>query len=155
MKGPALEEFVFAPQELKAQVSNQPATTLRGLFVHMDLVMGVIRINRAGQNEFRSLVHTDDETLRESAGRVRSMGSLVFAHRDLDERDELSQQQFLEGLSDPELLEALLREEARGFSETVNRAVNLESISLSIRSRRNTRTATVREVQEAATPSSP
>ena len=82
--GPALEEFVF-----RIQVANQPAPTLRGLFVHMDLVMGVIRNNRAGQNELRSLVQTDDETVRQFAGSVRSLGSLVFAHRDLDERDKL------------------------------------------------------------------
>ena len=49
----------------------------------------------------------------------------------------------------------MLRKEARGFSETVSRAVDLESISRSIRSRRNTRTATVRVAQETATSSLP
>ena len=97
--GPAFEEFVFASQELKAQEANQPAPTLRGLFVHMDLVMGVIHNNRVGQNELRSVVQTHDETLREFARIFRSMGSLVFANRDSDERDELFREQSLETLT--------------------------------------------------------
>ena len=88
LNGPGLEDFIFAPQKLKPQVANQPAPTLRRLFVHMVLVMGVIRNDRAGQNKIRSLVQKDDEVLREFARRVRSMASLVFAHRDLDERDD-------------------------------------------------------------------
>ena len=51
------------------------------------------------------------------------MGSLVFAHQDLDEQDERLREHLLEGLGDTETLEALLREKARGFSETVNKAV--------------------------------
>ena len=155
LNGPALEEIRFAPQELKAQFANEPAPALRALLEHMDSVMGVISKSRAGQIEFRPLVRKNDETHRELARRVRSMGSLVFAHRDVDERDELLREQFLEGSSDPEFLETLLREEARSFSETVNRANDLESISRSIKSHRDTRTATVRVVQEAATSSSP
>ena len=43
LNGSTLEEFLFAPQELKAQLANQPAPTMRALLEHMDLVMGVIR----------------------------------------------------------------------------------------------------------------
>ena len=94
--------------------------------------------------------------LREIAHRVRNIGSLVFAHRDVDEQDELLPERFLEGLSDPDILETLLREEVRSFSEMVSRAIDLESISRSIISHRETRTAaTARAVQEAATSSSP
>ena len=59
------------------------------------------------------------------------------------------------GLRDPEIPETLLREEARSSAETVNMAVDLESIASSMRNRRNMRTATVRVAQEVATPSSP
>ena len=107
LNGNALEELLFEPQELKTQVANQPAPTLRALFVHMDLVMRVIRSNRAGQTEFRSRVQKDVETLQEFARRVRSMGSLVFAHQDLDERGELLRGRLLKDLNDPEILEIL------------------------------------------------
>ena len=151
--GPGLEEFLFAPQELKAQLANQPALILRAFLEYMDLVMRVIRNNRAGQIEFRSLIRKDDETLREFARRVRSMGSLVFAHRDVDEQDELLRERFVVALNHPEVLETLLREEARSFSEMVIKAIDLECISRSIKSHRDTRTATVFVVQEAETSS--
>ena len=94
LNGPGLEDFIFAPQRLKAQVANQPAPTLPRLFVHMVLVMGVIRNDRAGQNQFTSLVQIDNEILREFARGVRSMASLVFAHRDIIERDDFQREQF-------------------------------------------------------------
>ena len=80
LTGHALEEFQAAPRELKTQVVNRQAPTLRALFEHLDQVMGVTRNDRAGRNEFKSLVQKESEPLREFARRVRNLGLLVFGH---------------------------------------------------------------------------
>ena len=95
----------------------------------------------------------EGETLREFARRVRSMGVLVFAHLDLGERDEHLRDQFLDGLKDPQLSETLLREETRSFAQTIERAAEIESISVSMQNRKNMRTAIVRVAQEVPTSS--
>ena len=79
----------------------------------MNRVIGVIRNNRAGGNEFQSFVQNEDESLREFVHKVRSTCSLVFTNRDVDEQNEPLRDRFLEGLRDPEILETLLRGEAR------------------------------------------
>ena len=130
LNGHALEEFQAAPKELKIWLANHPEPTLRAFFEHMDRAMGVIRNNRAERNDFESFVQKENETFREFARRVRSMGSLVFTNLEMDERKELLRDRFLEGLRDPELLEKLLLEEARNFAKTVHRAVDLEGIAI-------------------------
>ena len=150
LSGHALEEFQAAPRELKTQVVNRPAPTVRALFEHLDRAMGVTRNDRAGRNEFKSLVQKESESLREFARRVRSLGMLVFGHLEADQRDELFRDRFLDGLLDSDLLEVLLRERTRGFVDTVDRALELESIANSARTRQSRRVAYARLAQEPA-----
>ena len=112
--------------------------------------MGVTRNNRAGRNEFQSLFQKESDPLKEFARRVRKWGLLVFGHQEADQRDELFRERFLEGLSDSDLLEVLLRERTRGFVGTVDRAVELETIANSARTRPRRRVASVRLAQEPA-----
>ena len=58
--GHALEEFRVTPEQLKIQLTNHQAPTLRALFEHMDRVMRVICSNRAGRNEFKSFFQKED-----------------------------------------------------------------------------------------------
>ena len=92
-----------------------------------------------------------DESLRDFARRVRNTGMLVYAKVDAEQRDELFRERFVESLSNPELLEVLLREDNRTFRETVDRAVALENIAESLRSRPNKRVDAIRMTQEAGT----
>ena len=57
---------------------------------------------------------------------------------------------FLDGLLDTGLLEVLLPERTRGFVDTVDRAMELESIANSARTRQNRRVAYARLAQELA-----
>ena len=50
-----------------------------------------------------------------------------------EQRDEQFRERFIEGFSNPELLEVLLRKNNRTFRETVERAVDVEAIAESIR----------------------
>ena len=150
LSGHALEEFQAAPRELKTQEVNRRAPTLRARFEHLDQVMGVTRNDRAGRNEFKCLVQKESEPLREFARRVRNLGLLVFGHQEADQRDELFRERFLDGLSDSDLLEVLLRERTRGFVGTVDRAVELEAIANSARTRPSRRVAYARLAQESA-----
>ena len=69
------------------------------------------------------------------ARRVRSLGTQVFAtlHAEQEQPNKQLRERFIEGLSDPELVEVLLEEDSRSFSDTFNRAVDLETIARSIR----------------------
>ena len=125
--------------------------TLQALFEHLDRALGVLRNDRRGRSEFEALAQKGDESLRDFARRVRNTGMLVYANVDAEQRDELFRERFVEGLSNPELLEVLLREDNRTIRETVDRAVALENIAESLRSRPNKRVDAIRMTQEAGT----
>ena len=144
LNGHALDEFVAAPTELKQTPQGDPDPTL-------DRALGVLRNDRLGRSEFKNLMQKEDEGLREYARRVRSTGTLVYANMDADQRDEQFRERFIEGLADPDLLEVLLRENTETFTETVNIAIDLETISKSIRKRPNKCVVTIRVTHNAAT----
>ena len=77
----------------------------------------------------------------------------MYANVDAEQRDEQFRlsERFVEGLSNSELLEVLLREDNRTFRETVDRAVALENNAESLRSRHNKRVDAIRMTQEAGT----
>ena len=151
LNGHALDEFVAAPTEMKQPVNGDPDPTLRALFEHLDRALGVLRNDRLGRSEFKILMQKEGEGLREYARRVRSTGTLVYANMDADQRDEQFRERFIEGLADPDILEVLLRENTETFTETVNRAIDLETISKSIRKRPNKCVDTIRVTHDAAT----
>ena len=156
MCGNALDEFYAAPVELKENVDGEPEPTLQALFEHLDRALGVQRNDRVGRSEFEALAQKSDESLRVFARRVRSTGRLVYANKNAEQRDEQFRERFIEGLSNPDLLEVLLREDNnnRTFRETVERAVDSDAITESIRSRPNKRVDALRVTQEAGTGSS-
>ena len=154
LNGHALDEFHAAPAALKEPAEGEPAPTLQNLFEHLDRALGVLRNDRMGRSEFKALVQKEGESLRDFARRVRSVGTQVFANLNAEQRDEQFRERFIEGLFDPELLEVLLREDSRSFTDTINRAVDLETITRSIRNRSTKRVAALRVTQEATTGSS-
>ena len=129
ISGNALDEFHAAPAELKQHANAEPVPTLQALFEHLDRALGVLRNDRRGRSEFEALAQKGDESLRDFARKVRNTGMLVYANVDAEQRDEQFRERFVEGLSIPELLEVLLREDNRTFRETVDRAVALENIA--------------------------
>ena len=151
MGGDALDEFYAAPVELKQHVDGEPVPTLQALFEHLDRALGVLRIDRRRRSEFESLTQKRSESIRDFARRVRSTGMLVYANKNAGERDELFRERFIGGLSYPDLLEMLLREDNRTFRETIERAVDVEAIAESIRNLPNKRVEAFRVAQEATT----
>ena len=124
---------------------------MQALFEHLDRALGVLRNDRRGRNEFEALTQKGDESLRDFARRVRSTGMLVYANKYAEQRDEQFRERFIEGLSNPDLLDVLLREDNRTFRETVERAVDVEAIAESIRNLLNKRVEAFRVAQEATT----
>ena len=151
ISGNALDEFHAAPAELKQHVNGEPVPTLQTLFELLDRALGVLRNDRRGRSELEALAQKGDESLRDFARRVRNTGIIVYANVDAEQRDEQFRERFVEGLSNRELLEVLLREDNRTFRETVDRAVALENIAESLRSRPNKRVDAIRMIQEAGT----
>ena len=139
MGGNGLDEIYAAPVELKQRVDGEPVPTLQALFEQLDRALGVLRNDRRGRSEFEPLTQKGGESLRDFARRVRSTGMLVYANKNAEQRDELFRERFIDGLSNPDLLEILLREDNRTFTETVERAVDVEAIAESIRNLSNKR----------------
>ena len=117
MGGNALDEFYAAPVELKQHVDGGPVPTLQALFEHLDRALGVLRNDRRGRSEFEALTEKGNESLRDSARRVRSTGMLVYANKNAEQRDEQVRERFIEGLSNPDILEVLFREDNRTFKK--------------------------------------
>ena len=101
-----------------------------------------------GRSEIEALAQKEGESLSDVARRVRSTGMLVYHNVDAEERDELFRESFLEGWYNPERLDVSLRKNTRTFRETVDRAVDLERIATSARTRQNRRVAYARLAQE-------
>ena len=151
MGGNALDEFYGAPVELKHHVDGEPGPTFQALFEHLERASGVLRNDRRGRSQFEALTQKGGDSLRDFARRVRSTGMLVYANKNAEQRDEQFLERFIEGLSNPDLLEVLLREDNRTFRETVERAVDVEAILESIRNLPNMRVEASRVAQEDTT----
>ena len=139
LNGHALDEFHAAPAALKQDTEGEPAPTLENLCEHLDRDLG-LRYDRMGRR-YKALVQKEGENLRDFARRVRSVGMQVFRTLEAEQWDEQFRERFIEGLSDPNLLEVMLREDTTSFTDTINRAVDLESVSKSIRNRSTKRVA--------------
>ena len=124
---------------------------LQALLEHLDRALGVLRNNRRRRSEFEELKQKGGESLRDFARKVRSTGMLVYANINAEQRDEQFRERFIEGLSNPDLLEVLLREDNRTFRETVETAVDVEDIAESTRNQPNERMEAFRVAQEAIT----
>ena len=151
ISGNALDEFHAASAELKQHVNGEPVPTLQALFEYLDRALGVLRNDRRARSEFEALAQKEGESLRDFARRVRNTGMLVYANINAEQRDERFRELFIERLSNPDLLEVLLREDNRTFMETVDRAVASENIAESLLSGPNKRVDAIRMTQEAGT----
>ena len=139
LTGYALDEYNAAPRELREPVEGANAPTVTALFTNLERELGVMRNDRLGKAEFRSLRQHPEETLREFARRVRNIGKIAYSEKDPDTKDELFREKFLEGLSDGQLEAQLLKENPRTFGELVNRAADLEVIAKTTRDRNELR----------------
>ena len=74
-----------------------------------------MRNNSFGRGQYKALAQKEGENLREFARRVRGTGMLVYANMDAEQRDEQFRERFIEKMSNPELLEVLLRENNSKF----------------------------------------
>ena len=76
---------------------------------------------------------------------------MTYANTNAEQRDEQFRERFIEGLSNPDQLEVLLREDNRIFRETVERALDVEAIAESIRNLPNKRVEAFRVAHEVTT----
>ena len=151
ISGNALDEFHAAPVELKQHVNGKPVPTLQALFEHLNRALGMLQNDRKSRSESEALTQKGGESFRDFARKVRSTGMLVYANINTEQRDEQFRERFIEGLSNPDQLEVLLREDNRTFREAVERAVDVDAIAKSIRNLPNKRMEAFRVAQEATT----
>ena len=108
-----------------------------------------MRNDRRGRSALEALTQKGSQSLRDFARRVRSTGMLVYAKKNAEQRDEQFRERFIEGLSNPDLLEVLLREDNRTFRETVEKADDVKAIAESIRNLPNKRVEAFTVAQKA------
>ena len=150
ISGNALD-FHAAPAELKQHFNGEPVPTLQALFEHLDRALGVLRNDRRGRSECEALLPKGGDSLRDFARKVRSSDMLVYANINAEQRDEQFRERFIEGLSNPDLLEVLLREDNRTFRKTVERVVDVEATADIIRNLPSKRMEAFRVTQEDTT----
>ena len=68
----------------------------------------MLQNNQRGKSEFEALTQKGAESLRDFARKVRSTGMLVYANINAEQQDEQFGERFIEGLSNPDVLEVLL-----------------------------------------------
>ena len=104
----------------------------------------------AARAEFKSLMQGEKEGLREFSRRGRSLGDVANRNMDDQAKDDMSCEQFIDGIYDEEVQELLLREKYKSFSQTITRAQFLELAKNIARARSGRRPNYIRELHGAS-----
>ena len=147
--GWAMQEFNAMPQHYRAQEQDQPAPTLARTMTYLNPRISPNRNPRTARTEFKNLAQGEKEDIREFSRRVRSLGEIANATLNAATRDKMNREQFIDGLSDLEVQELLLREDPNTFNDAVDRALNIDAISRGSRMRQRRRLATTRFLQQS------
>ena len=81
------------------------------------------------RTEFKNVAHGEKEDIREFSRRVRSLVEIANAAMNAITRDNMNQEQFIDGLFDLEIQELILREDPNTFNDAINRSLNIDAIS--------------------------
>ncbi len=146
LTGWAFDEWMAMPANLRTQVAGQPAPTVVGVFDYRAPRMEPYRNQRTARTDFKNLFQEANEGIKEFSRRVRAVGEIANVHLPANARDDMCREQFIEGLSDLEIQEMLLREDPPTFNDAVTRAVALQAILTGTRARR--KKAAVRQMGE-------
>ena len=134
LTGCALDEFTSMPAHFREEVDDFPDPTLRGMLSELDQRMMPIQAQAGVREEFKNLMQSDKEGLRE-CGRVRSLDDVAIANVGAQARDDMNREQFIDGLYDVELQDLILPEELGSLAQAVARAQALELVNKSSRAR--------------------
>ena len=111
--------------------------------------MSPYRDQRTARAELKALMQGDKEEMREFSRRVRALVDITNTHRNALSRDDMNEEQFIDGLFDSDVYELLLREDPQTFVEAVNRALSLEAITKGSRYRQRNKISAIRTIAEA------
>ncbi len=134
------------PANLRTQVAGHPTPTVAGVFDCLTPRMEPKRNQRTARTDFKNFFQKTNEGMKEFSRRVRAVGEITNAHMAANVRDDMCQEQFIEGLADLEIQEMLLREDPQTFYDAVTRAVALQAILTGTRARK--KNAAVRQMGE-------
>ena len=89
----ALDEFSAMPQMYKTRKDGQPAPTLQRMLGYLDGKMSAFHDRTTSRLEFIAMVQGQKESIKDFAGRLRSMCDIAFATYNAAFKDEFNRDQ--------------------------------------------------------------
>ena len=139
LTGWALDEFTSIPAHYRKEMEGFEPPTLAAMLAEIDHRMMPFQTQAGARAEFKNLMQSEKEGLREFSRRVRSLGDVANGNVGAQARDAMNREQFNDGLFDVELQDHLLREDLGNLAQTVARAQALDLVNKSSRARNRKR----------------
>ena len=139
LTGWALYEFTSMPAHFRKEMEGFEPPTLAAMLAGLDHRMMPFQTQTGARAEFKNLMQTEKEGLREFSCRVRSLGDVGNGNVGAQARDAMNREQFIDGLFDVELLDQVLREDLGNLAQAVARAQALDLVNKSSRARNKKR----------------
>ena len=131
----ALDDFTSMPAHFREEIEGYDEPTLAKMLAELDHRMMLFQTHAGARAEFKSLMQSEKEDLREFSRRVRSLGDVANENIGAQARDDMNREQFIDGLFDVELQDQLLREDLGSLAQNVARAQALELVNKTSRTR--------------------
>ena len=123
------------PAHFREEVDGFDDPTLGRMLGELDHRMMPFQTQAGARAEFKNLMQSEKEGLREFSRRVRSLGDVANANIGAQARDDMNREHFIDRLFDVDLQDLLLREELGSLAQAVARAQALELVNKSSRTR--------------------
>ena len=135
----ALDEFTSIPAHFREEIEGSDEPTLARMLAELDHSMMPFQTHAGARMEFKSLMQSKKEGLREFSRRIRSLGDVSNVNIGAQARDDMNPEQFIDGLFDVELQDQPLREDLGSLAQAVARAQILELVNKTSRARNRKR----------------
>ena len=133
------------PAHFREEIEGFEPPTLVAMLAELDHSMMPFQTQAGARAEFKNLMQSEKEGLREFSRRVRSLGDVAYGNVGAQARDAMNREQFIDVLFDVELQDQLLREELGNLALAVARAQALVNKSSRARNRKRLHLARVAE----------
>ena len=126
LTGWALNAFTSMPAHFREEYDGFEEPTLGRMLAELEQRMMPFQTKSAVRADFKILLQEEGERLRAFARRVRFLGEVANTNLGAQARDDMTREQFTDGLCVFELRELLLREDLENFNQAVARAQALD-----------------------------
>ena len=127
------------PAHFREEMERFEPPILAAMLTELDHRMMSFQTQAGARAEFKNLMQSEKEVLREFSRQVRSLGDVANGKVGAQARDAMNREQFIDGLFDFELQDQLLREDLGNLAQAVPRTEALDLVNKSSRARNRKR----------------